>query len=274
MLRYLGSGYRQFGLYPLVSGGRLNWEFYAVVQGRCGPVLQPDKPPRLRSSTLWVFPAGSRHGWGGDGARRASITAFHFGSVPEQLQAAVRRDGYLEVPLRPAECRRLVALAAELKQHFHRPTNLSELLFQGALTELSLLVLKKLELPEVPLPEGHARRAVENALSWFADHVRHNPSVVDVAEHVHVSASTLRRLFRQVRDESPAQAFSRIRLETAMRLMSQTTAKLEIVAEECGYSCTSDFCRAFKALHGSTPNQWRRRLLKTPEHARRLTAAG
>lgn len=273
MLRYLGLGHRQFGLFPLVSGGRLNWEFYAVVQGRCGPVLQPDTPPLLRSNTLWVFPSGSRHGWGGDGPRRAYITAFHFGSVPEQIQAAVRQNGHLELPLRPAECRRLVALATELREHFHRPTNLSELIFQGALVELSLLVLKKLQVPEVPLPDGHAKRAVENALFWFTEHIRQNPSVAEVADHVHVSASTLRRLFRQIRNESPAQAFSRIRLETAMRLMSQTNAKLEIVAEECGYSCTSDFCRAFKARHGSTPNQWRRRILKTPAHARNWTAA-
>ncbi len=273
MLRYLGLGYRQFGLYPLVSGGRLNWEFYAVVRGRCGPVLRPDTPPQLRSSTLWIFPAGSRHGWGGHEDRRAYITAFHFGSVPEQLQTAVREHGHLELPLTPAEGRRLVALAKELKQHFHHPTNFSELRYQGALVELSLFALQKLQVHEVPLPEGYANRAVENAISWFTEHVRQNPSVTEVADHVHVSASTLRRLFRQIRNESPAQVFSRIKLEAAMRLMTQTNAKLEIIAEECGYSCTSDFCRAFKALHGSTPNLWRRRILKTPEHARGWSAA-
>lgn len=273
MLRYLGLGYRQFGLYPLVSGGRLNWEFYAVVRGRCGPVLLPESAPRLRASTLWVFPAGSRHGWGGDRERRASITAFHFGAVPEQLEAAVRERGFLEVVLKPVECRRLVALAEELKPHYHHPTNLSDLRFHAALIELSLLALQSLQVEEVPLPEGHAKRTVENALAWFADHVRQNPSVVAVADHVHVSASTLRRAFRQIRQESPAQAFSRVRIEAAMRLMYQTSVKLDLVAEECGFSSTSDFCRAFKARHGATPNQWRRRRLIGPVHAREQSAA-
>jgi len=267
MLRYLGQGYRRFGLFPLVSEPRVNWEFYAVVEGRCGPIFDHQKPTRLQSRTLWVFPSGSAHGWAGDGPRRAYITAFHFGSVPDQLEFIVRERGHLALPITPEECRQLVKLAGKLNADFHQPTTVSGLRFQGALIELTLLALGKLEARPLPLPEGHAKRTVETAISWFSEHVSQNPSVTEVADQVHVSASTLRRLFRQVRNDSPAHIFARIRLEAAMRLMTATSFKLEIIAAECGFSCMSDFCRAFKSLNGTTPNVWRRKILTGPKHA-------
>jgi transcriptional regulator GlxA family with amidase domain len=75
-------------------------------------------------------------------------------------------------------------------------------------------------------------------------------------------------LFRQVRNESPARAFTRIRIEAAMRLMTETSLKIETIAEECAYSSMSDFCRAFKAFTTVTPRVWRRTVVEGPERLR------
>jgi AraC family transcriptional regulator len=267
MLRYLGRGPRQFGLYPLKPIVRMNWEFFAVVRGRCAPLLQSGPPPRLVRSTLWITPPGSAHTWAGDGARRAHVAVFHFGSVPPALEAFVRERGRLAVPLAAAEGTRVAALARELQGDFDAPNRLSDLVFQRALLELTLLALRKAGPAELPMPADHAQRTVELATRWYADHVRANPSIAEVAREVHVSPSTLRRLFRRVLRQQPAKVFGRVQLEKGMRLMTETKLKLEGIAAECGFTCTSDFCRAFKAFTKVTPAVWRRTILAPPRAA-------
>jgi AraC family transcriptional regulator len=268
MLRYLGFGDRRFGLYPLKPLVRMNWEFFAVLAGRCGPRLSADAPAgELSETTFWVFPPGSAHVWAGNRHEAAQVAVFHFGSVPAQLAAAVREHGHLALPLEPEECCRLADLARQLQTDFRRPTNFSNLVFQGALIELTLLALRKLPERSAPLPQGHAKQIVDAATTWFADNVRDNPSIKDVAARLHVSASTLRRAFQQTVRERPVKVFARIQLEAAMRLMTETTLKLDTIAGECGFSSTSDFCRAFKAYTKVSPNLWRRTILAPPRAA-------
>lgn len=267
MLRYLGSGPRQFGLFPLRPLARINWEFFAVVRGRLAPIFGAEPHVPLRAQTLWVSAPGSAHTWAGEGPRRSQIAVFHFGSVPPLLEAVVRERGQVAVSLKPAECERVALLVRQLEPEFRQPSNLSNLVFQGALIELSLLVLRKLPDTRQPLRSGDAERTVETATAWFAEHVRANPSITDVAREVHVSPSTLRRLFRRVLRERPARVFGRIQVETGMRLMSNSELKLESIADECGFTCTSDFCRAFKAYTRVTPSMWRRTILAPPRAA-------
>lgn len=266
MLRYLGVGPRQFGLYPLKPVVRMNWEFFAVLRGRCAP-LSADRNAALAERTLWITAPGSAHTWAGDGPRTAHVAVFHFGSVPAPLEAAVRGRGQVAVKLKPTECRRLQALARQLEPDFRRPDDLSQLVFQGALIELALLALRKLPRPKAALQEGSAEQLVENATRWFSEHLRVNPTITEVAREVHVSPSTLRRLFRRALGEQPARVFGRIQVERGMQLMSETNLKLDRVAEECGFTSTSDFCRAFKALTKVTPTVWRQTILAPPRAA-------
>src|SRR4051812_7823541 len=80
MLRYLGVGPRQFGLYPLKPLARINWKFFAVVKGRCAPLSSANQHPPLAAQTLWVTAPGSSHTWAGDGERLVHVAVFHFGS--------------------------------------------------------------------------------------------------------------------------------------------------------------------------------------------------
>ena len=184
MLRYLGVGPRQFGLYPLKPLARMNWEFFAVVKGRCAPLSGENAQPPLAEQTLWVTAPGSAHTWAGDGSRKTHVAVFHFGSVPAALEAVVRERGQLALSLKPAECDRIAVLARELLPDFHQPNQFSNLVFQAALIELSLLVLRKLPASKFPPLEGHAERTVENATTWYAEHVRANPSISEVARSV------------------------------------------------------------------------------------------
>jgi len=268
MLRYLGFGPRNFGRDPLKFITRMNWEFFAVIRGRTAPIFRTQDRPETEASTLWVFPPGSSHGWAGDGLQRSEITVFHFGSVPPELETAVRERGHLALTLDEAECAQLAELARRIEPDYESPNTTSALVFQGALIELSLLVLRKLSFDRTKVGSDYPKETVNAAVAWYSERTRANPSITEVARQVHVSASTLRRFFRQVRQESPVRTFAKIRLETAMHLLAETNLKLDTIATECGYSNTSDFCRSFKSGVKVTPSVWRRTILSPPKAAR------
>src|SRR5687767_655595 len=105
----------------------------------------------------------------------------------------------------------IAALARELQPEFHQPNHFSNLFFQAALIELSLLVLRKLPTSKFPPLGRRAERTVEIATTWYAEHVRANPSISEVAREVHVSPSMLRRLFRRLLKEQPGWVFGGFR---------------------------------------------------------------
>ena len=57
-------------------------------------------------------------------------------------------------------------------------------------------------------------------------------------------------------------------LAAARALMTETELKLDSIADECGFTSTSDFCRAFKAHTKVTPTVWRQTILAPPRAAR------
>src|SRR5271155_5380712 len=118
MIRYVSSGQRRFGEMPIGSHSRLNWEFYAVVDGRCGILLESGEKLSLKSKCLWVFPPYHVHGWHGE-QQHCQVMVVHSGSVPRQLVEAIPAEGYLERELTPEECERVVELGRCLEEDFH-----------------------------------------------------------------------------------------------------------------------------------------------------------
>lgn len=257
MLQYLTFGDRRFGIHPMPPHTRLNWEFYAVIKGRCAPVLPagPDLP--LKERQLWVFPPETPHGWKGEQRAECQIACFHFAFVPSPLRELAQARRYQECSLTEAQAGRLAALTQELRPHFEHPTNFSHMTFQRSLLELTFMALTN--VAEEPMPEmaqtlGHK---VDAAIAWYLENLSTAPRVEEVAHYLHVSVSNLRQIFMLTLHESPQSAFKRLRLQRAMELMSESNLKLETVAAQCGYSNASDFSRAFSKEFRISPRAWR-----------------
>lgn len=263
MLRYLGQGARHFGLKPAPPSTRINWEFFAVVDGRCGPWIGGEPKPgpeALRSNTLWVFPPETAHGWVGE-RRRCRVVVFHFATVSALLAERIRRHSCLHYSLPAADARRIVALAAELQPHYEKPTQFSPLHMQKAELELTLLALKGLTAPPLRTLPSLPQQRIEIALAYYQQHLAERPSLATVARAAGVSSSHLRRLVTQVRHESPRHAFLGVALARALELLSHTDLTLDIVAEQCGFAGASQFSRAFRRQFKVPPAVWRRSVL-------------
>jgi AraC family transcriptional regulator len=260
MLLYFANGYIRWKEVARCNT-RTNWEFYAVLDGRCAPVFKDGERPPLQENTLWVFAPECSHAWIDDGRHQFHRIVLHFGTVPYPLDQIVREKGYFSKTLNQEEIERIKSIAAELEPHFQRPHLLSPLHFQGRLMDLATIALAGNDGHQPPALPSLASFKVESALSWYAEHLARCPSVKEVADAIHVSPSHLRRLFVQVRNTSPKTLFQRIRLEKAKELMSRSALTLDDVARHCGFASASHLCREYKAFHHFTPTHWRKRLI-------------
>jgi len=261
MLRHMAVGIRRFGLYPMYIHQRDNWEFLAVLRGKCGPIFTEADRPVFLQHHLWVFPPETAHGWKGEGTSRCKIAVFHFGNVPPLLEKITRERGFLDCALIPNQVRRLSEIQEELLGPYGNVTEKSLMYFEKALLELSLMVLS--ETPFTPDRSGvdYALQKVQECLSWYGEHMSDQPKIEEVAQAANISVRHLRRLFWNARQESPQAAFTRLRLERAMGLLSLSDLKLDAIASQCGFTSSSDFCRVFKTHRHVSPDAWRRKHL-------------
>lgn len=242
---------------------RTNWEFYAVIDGRCGVAHSDQARPLFHEHTVWLFAPECSHAWINEGKSDYHRIVLHFGSVPYPIDDIARRNGgWLQLKLEPADLSRLMTLAGEIEPHFCRPTLVSPVLFQRVLMDLSLLMLDRNEFATLPPAlTDLANFKIERALSWYSEHIASAPSVKQVADAIHISPSHLRRLFWQGRRTSPKAQFQRIRLDKAKELMSRSALTLEEIARHCGYASASHLCREHKAAYNFTPTTWRKKLI-------------
>lgn len=260
ILRYVNSGSRRFGEKPYLPFARLSWEFYAVISGSCGLLLKDDGKLPLKQSHFWLLPPNFVHGWYGERGKPCSIIVFHFASVPRQLEEAVPRNGFLERAISAKECKLLKEIGAPLELEFQHPNFLSDIRFYRALLDLTLFALARTPGPEPKKSKRKADVVVSAALAWLRQNLRDNPSLEDVAKAVHISPSHLRRMFAEAGNQTPSEAMNEVKLQAAMHALSESDAKIDVVAAESGFSSASVFCRNFKLHKRCTPIEWRRRL--------------
>jgi AraC family transcriptional regulator len=262
-------------MYRIAPHQRVNWEFYAVVRGSIAPVLPGIEKMPLKSRHLWLFSPETAHGWRGDGSHKAHIVVFHFGFVPPPLDEVAGKNGYVSVNLTEHEAQRMIEMEEELRGYYQKLTSVGLLHFHKALLELSIIALKNVPVQSLPAQHDTASARVQAALAWFSEHVAEKPKLEEAARAVHVSASHLRRLFQQVRKQSPQAAFTQIKMDRAMEVLSESEDKLDVVAASCGFSSNVNFCRVFKAHNGFTPDAWRKTRLsyKEPKEPKRRGTA-
>lgn len=84
-------------------------------------------------------------------------------------------------------------------------------------------------------------------------------TIADIAAELHVSRRTLETKANLVLGTTLKDEINRIRLNEAVRLISNTGLSLQDVAERCGFCCSSHLNSRFKAAFGHSPSVFRYR---------------
>lgn len=102
-------------------------------------------------------------------------------------------------------------------------------------------------------------RVVAEAMRFMWDHLNHDFSVGQVADHAGLSASQLQRRFQNSLGRSVVQELLRKRLDEAKHLLRSTDLPIADIAPKLGFHSATYMHRAFRRSFGVTPAQYRRK---------------
>src|SRR5689334_17816823 len=105
--------------------------------------------------------------------------------------------------------------------------------------------------------------------AWIAEHPDEDLSIDRLATRVAMSARNFARVFTREVGMTPARYVASVRLETARRLLEETTEPLEAVCSESGHGTPESMRRAFLRAVGVPPGQYRERF----NHAQKAAPA-
>ena len=100
-------------------------------------------------------------------------------------------------------------------------------------------------------------KGVANSLRFIWEHASEPISVKDLVGVAAMSRRGLHKAFLENVGRTPGQELQRVRIERAKRLLAESTHKLEVLANMCGYQNANSFCVAFKQATGKSPKQFR-----------------
>jgi len=106
-------------------------------------------------------------------------------------------------------------------------------------------------------PQAHQDSRVERALAVIWKDLGDGLKVEKVAKRVNMDRRHLHRLFMQQLGRSPMQEIQLARVETAKRLLCESTESLSSIALACGFSDQAHFARSIKKATGKTPSEFR-----------------
>ena len=100
---------------------------------------------------------------------------------------------------------------------------------------------------------------IAKALAIVRRDLSDNHTIADIAKELKVSRRTLEAKANLVLGTTLKNEINRIRLNEAVRLISNTRLSMQDIAEKCGFCCSSHLNTRFKAAFGHSPSMFRYR---------------
>lgn len=99
---------------------------------------------------------------------------------------------------------------------------------------------------------------VERAIRYLEQHYMEECSLAAVAAHVHLNPNYFSNLFKKQTGESFSGYLTRLRMEKAKLLLTNTDMKIIEIAQAVGYADSNYFATAFKQSAGCSPSEYRK----------------
>ncbi|MEW6662415.1 MAG: helix-turn-helix domain-containing protein [Bacillota bacterium] len=138
-------------------------------------------------------------------------------------------------------------------QYLFKPTRQEELL--AAMAKAKKALTSRSTRSEVPATQPH--RIIQQVKSFLALNYHREVMLAEVAQEVFLSPSYLSRLFKKTTGESLTGYLTGVRLNKAVRLLTETDKPVEEIAKQTGFATPNYFCAVFKARYHLTPLAYR-----------------
>ncbi|MEU3183862.1 helix-turn-helix domain-containing protein [Streptomyces sp. NPDC006923] len=110
----------------------------------------------------------------------------------------------------------------------------------------------------VPRVAGNEHAAVRKGIAIMRDRLAEPLTLADIAAEVHLSVYHFVRVFRNATGATPHRFLTRLRIELAQRLLSETSLTVEQVARRCGFAGPSALSSSFLRHVGVRPSAYRK----------------
>ena len=148
----------------------------------------------------------------------------------------------------------------EIFAHLKQRPNCYEMTVQRNLNRLFECLFCHLEeLPKHPATRIQLRTQVrvQKMLDFIYTHYAEPITFDDIAGAASISRSEAARCFHEYMDCSPVNALIRYRLQTARKLLYDTSMTVQEISAACGFRSANYFSRQFRQVYGCTPGQVR-----------------
>lgn len=116
-------------------------------------------------------------------------------------------------------------------------------------------IARPLEKPTLALNQ---LTAIKIPLDYIQHHYRSAIALDALAAKAHLSVSALERRFKKYLGKTPTQVINQFRLETARKILCETSLPIATVANEVGFTDPGYFSRQYQKLFGELPSSVRK----------------
>ena len=102
---------------------------------------------------------------------------------------------------------------------------------------------------------------IEKAKSYIANNISNSITVMDVANHVNLSAEYFTKVFKRATGQNIKEYISLSKVSAAKEMLEHSNMSISMVALELGYSYFSHFTQVFKKYEHITPSEYRNKFL-------------
>jgi len=145
---------------------------------------------------------------------------------------------------------RLMEIHHECRREIRLLDDKSRLALDSLHTLLDTLLSRSMQRTNHRPPSA---MCLELAIQWMHENMKKQNPVASVCDYLHLSASTLDRIFRRHLAESPYVYYQRLRMKHARELLRSGLASVKEVAYNLGYRHPNNFSRAFKMFTEEKP---------------------
>ena len=101
------------------------------------------------------------------------------------------------------------------------------------------------------------KKYIEKAVNYIEVNYYKNIKVSDIAKYAGIDVSYFSRIFKQAFDINVTEYIREFRLESAKKMLLNSTKSVKEVADENGFNNASYFVKCFKKRYGCTPNAFK-----------------
>ncbi|MFI6604649.1 helix-turn-helix domain-containing protein [Nonomuraea sp. NPDC050536] len=239
------------------------WELYLQVAGPSTRWTVAARTWHVPSRGLLAVPPGVPH------AMAASSTApyhFHFAALapadilsPDDLHPVWRQR-------QPFVINDAGSMVTPFELFLREVTTHHPLRAAGLTHSAALLLIEASRLADGRPPGHHLAMhpAIATAKRLIANRLADGLTVGDLAAAANLSPAHFAEVFRSEIGETPGRYRTRLRMERARLLLSETDLSITTIATELGYSSSQHFATAFRRETGTTPSRHRRMVTGGP----------